>query len=112
MHKAIFAVAALSLTAPAGLVAQELPPAGAGAPPESAPPESAPPEAAPPAPPPSASPAPPAPAAAPGSAAPRIEFVRNPVTQSVPAPRTDDYPICRGDVVDNCINPGAARRAR
>ena len=112
MHKLLLATAALSLAAPGGLLAQELPPGNPPPPPESA--EPAPP--APPAPPsPPRAPTPPAastplPATAPAPGGARIEFVKEPVIQTAPEPKTGDRPVCRGEVVDSCIQPGAARQ--
>ncbi|HEU4649789.1 MAG TPA: hypothetical protein VFS49_00095 [Croceibacterium sp.] len=89
MHKALFTLAALSLTAPVAVFAQ----------PAASPPAAAPPRA-------------PAPAPAAPTTGGRIEFVSNPVIQAAPEPKTGDRPVCRGDVTDSCIQPGAARQQR
>ena len=38
----------------------------------------------------------------------RQVFVNNAVVQQVPEGRNDNYPVCRGEVQDECINPRAA----
>ena len=60
-------------------------------------------------PPPPASPAQPM-ATSSGSA--DVRFVNNEMVQSTPAPRQDEYPVCKGDQDDNCINASAARKNR
>ena len=40
-----------------------------------------------------------------GMASGNINYVSNPVMQNIPAPHQGEYPPCRGDREDNCINP-------
>lgn len=37
-----------------------------------------------------------------------IRFQRNEMVQAAPAPHTGEYPPCRGDMQDNCVNPREA----
>ncbi len=37
-----------------------------------------------------------------------MRFVQNAVVQDAPAPHNGEYPPCRGDLTDNCINPREA----
>lgn len=37
-----------------------------------------------------------------------MEFVGNAMVQDIPAPHQGEYPPCRGEVQDNCINPREA----
>lgn len=37
-----------------------------------------------------------------------IRWVSNPVVQQIPPPHQGEYPICKSDADDNCMNPWAA----
>ena len=37
-----------------------------------------------------------------------IRWASNPVVQQIPAPHQGEYPVCKSDADDNCMNPWAA----